>query len=56
VTLARVLEALGDFAQASEQVGIVLQHDPDHPAAIELDRHWSERRGRRPAPVPRSGR
>lgn len=49
VTFARVLEAMGDFVQAGEQVAIVLQHDPDHAAANELDRRWSERRGRRPS-------
>jgi tetratricopeptide (TPR) repeat protein len=56
VTFARALEAMGDFVQAGEQVGLVLQHDPEHPAARELDQRWTERRGRRSsaAPVARS--
>lgn len=46
VELARALEALGDLAQAEEQVAWVLQADPGHPRALELAERW-QRRARR---------
>jgi len=54
VQLARALEALGDLVQAGEQVALVLQEDPAHPQAQELQARWSRRspaRGRRAAPA-----
>lgn len=49
VQFARVLEALGDLVQAGEQVALVLQEDPAHPQALELQARWTRRRdaGRR---------
>lgn len=47
VQLARVLEALGQSAQAAEQVALVLEHDPSNPVAGELSERWRSR-GRRP--------
>jgi len=44
IQLARALEALGDLAQAGEQVALVLQEDPGHPQALELQERWSRRR------------
>lgn len=49
VHLARALEALGDLAQAEEQVGLVLEADPQHPLALELTERWKRlhrKRGR----------
>ncbi len=47
VQFARALEAVGSLAQASEQVGLVLQQDPAHPQALELHERWTSR-ARRP--------
>ncbi len=44
VQLARTLEALGDLVQAGEQVALVLQEDPAHPQALELQSRWTRRR------------
>jgi tetratricopeptide (TPR) repeat protein len=49
VQLARALEALGDAAQAEEQVALVLQSDPRHPQALELSERWRRLQRRRPA-------
>jgi tetratricopeptide (TPR) repeat protein len=46
VGLARVLEAFGDIAQATEQVGLVLRHEPDHAQALALQERWTRRRRR----------
>ena len=49
VHLARALEALGDLPQAEEQVGLVLEADPQQPLALELAERWSRlhrKRGR----------
>lgn len=40
---ARALDALGQRMQASEQVLLVLQHEPGHVEARELHRHWTRR-------------
>lgn len=45
VAFARTLEALGDAAQAVEQIALVLQHDPEHAQALELYELWTRRRG-----------
>jgi tetratricopeptide (TPR) repeat protein len=45
---ARALDALGELAQAGEQVALVLQRDPAHPQALELHERWTSR-GRRSA-------
>jgi tetratricopeptide (TPR) repeat protein len=52
VQFARALEALGDLVQAGEQVALVLQEDPAHPQALELQARWTRRQdaGSRPAP------
>lgn len=49
VQFARTLEALGDLDQAGEQVALVLQEEPAHPQALELQARWTRRReaGRR---------
>jgi tetratricopeptide (TPR) repeat protein len=44
VQFARVLEALGDLVQAGEQVSLVLEAEPAHEQALELERRWSRRR------------
>ena len=49
VMFARVLEALGDSAQAVEQLGHVLQAEPGHPQALELHENWIRRRARHAA-------
>ncbi|HET7225890.1 MAG TPA: tetratricopeptide repeat protein, partial [Candidatus Eisenbacteria bacterium] len=41
--LARALEALGETAQAAEQVALVLAHDPSHPEAGAMQARWSRR-------------
>lgn len=46
VAFARVLESFGDVAQASEQIALVLRHEPDHPQALALQERWSRRRRR----------
>ncbi|MFI5370607.1 MAG: tetratricopeptide repeat protein [Candidatus Eisenbacteria bacterium] len=46
VMFARALEALGDAAQAVEQLGLVLQAEPDHPQASELHEAWIRRRAK----------
>jgi tetratricopeptide (TPR) repeat protein len=46
VAFARVLEAFGDVAQASEQVALVLRQEPDHAQALALQERWSRRRRR----------
>jgi len=48
VALARVLEAYGDVARATEQIALVLQHEPGHPQALALHERWSRRRTRAP--------
>jgi len=48
VALARVLEAYGDVARATEQIAMVLQHEPGHPQALALQERWSRRRTRVP--------
>jgi tetratricopeptide (TPR) repeat protein len=48
VALARVLEAYGDVARATEQIGLVLQLQPDHPQALALQERWTRRRARVP--------
>jgi tetratricopeptide (TPR) repeat protein len=55
VQLARTLEALGDLVQAGEQVALVLQEDPAHPQALELQARWTRRRdsGGRAVPAAR---
>jgi tetratricopeptide (TPR) repeat protein len=55
VHLARALEALGDLAQAEEQVAMVLEVDPEHPQATELAERW-QRRHRRPERAGRASR
>ncbi len=57
VQLARALEALGDLAQAGEQVALVLRADPAHPQALELAERWARRRDThgRGGPSPRAG-
>jgi tetratricopeptide (TPR) repeat protein len=40
VQLARALEASGDLVQAEEQIGLVLEADPQNPAALELAERW----------------
>ena len=47
VQFARALEALGDLAQAGEQVALVLREDPAHPQALELQERWVRRRDTR---------
>ena len=47
VLLARALEASGDRAQAEEQVTLVLDADPQNPAALELAERWSRLHRRR---------
>jgi tetratricopeptide (TPR) repeat protein len=46
IQFARVLEALGQSAQAAEQVALVLEQEPEHVGARELIGRWSSR-GRR---------
>jgi hypothetical protein len=46
---ARTLEALGDAAQAVEQLALVLAVEPDHPQAAELHEAWVRRRTRQAA-------
>jgi len=41
VQLARTLEALGDLAQAEDQVALVLHADPANPQALALRERWS---------------
>jgi len=41
--LALALEAVGASAQAGEQVALVLQCDPQHPQALELQQRWESR-------------
>jgi tetratricopeptide (TPR) repeat protein len=52
IGLARALEAVGALAQAGEQVALVLQREPSHPQALELQERWSGR-GVHPAPAGR---
>jgi tetratricopeptide (TPR) repeat protein len=40
IRFAHALEALGQSAQASEQVELVLERDPDHAQALELKKNW----------------
>jgi tetratricopeptide (TPR) repeat protein len=49
VMFARTLEALGDAAQAVEQLALVLAVEPDHPQAAELHEAWVRRRTRQAA-------
>jgi tetratricopeptide (TPR) repeat protein len=44
--LARALEALGEVAQARDQVGLVLERQPGHPQAAEMRDRWGEARRR----------
>jgi tetratricopeptide (TPR) repeat protein len=44
VQFARAWEALGDLQQAGEQVALVLQEDPAHPQALELQGRWRRHR------------
>jgi tetratricopeptide (TPR) repeat protein len=44
IQFARTLEAQGDLVQAGEQVALVLQEDPGHPQALELQARWTRRR------------
>jgi tetratricopeptide (TPR) repeat protein len=55
VQFARALEALGDLHQAGEQIALVLQEDPAHPQALELQARWTRRQeaGGRAAPATR---
>lgn len=46
VMFARALEALGDAAQAVEQLAQVLAAEPGHPQALELHEGWLRRRAR----------
>lgn len=39
--LAAALDAVGATAQASDQVALVLQFDPENPEALELHERWS---------------
>jgi tetratricopeptide (TPR) repeat protein len=48
--LALALEATGMRAQAMDQVGLVLEREPDHAQARELERRWTALRAR-PAPA-----
>ena len=48
VQFALALEGVGARAQAGEQVALVLQRDPTHPQALELQERWTSR-GRRSA-------
>ena len=52
VQLARALEALGDLAQAGEQVALVLGEDPEHPQALALQARWRRRQEARGPGVP----
>lgn len=56
VQFARALEALGDVTQAAEQVALVLQHDPNHPQASQLEERWARRRSRRRRPAGEAGK
>lgn len=49
VHFATTLEALGQKAQAEEQVSLVLERDPGNAQARALRRAWRPRRGRAPA-------
>ena len=53
IQFARALEALGDLEQAGEQVALVLNQDPAHPQALELQSRWAARRDTRGRGVPR---
>jgi tetratricopeptide (TPR) repeat protein len=44
IQFARALENLGDLAQAGEQVALVLQADPMHVQALDLQARWARRR------------
>jgi len=57
VQLARALEALGDVAQAGEQVTLILKEDSAHPQALELQERWARRRDTRARsdPSPQEG-
>jgi tetratricopeptide (TPR) repeat protein len=46
IQLARALEGLGETGEALDQVGLVLEADPEHPEAVELHNRWAFR-GRR---------
>lgn len=46
IQFARTFEAMGDPAQAGEQVALVLQEEPAHPQALELHARWSSRPAR----------
>jgi tetratricopeptide (TPR) repeat protein len=41
--LARALNGLGERVQALEQVALVLQREPDHALALELQEAWASR-------------
>jgi tetratricopeptide (TPR) repeat protein len=45
---ARALDGVGELAQASDQIALVLQRDPQHPGALELHERWTSH-GRRSA-------
>ncbi|HTO91201.1 MAG TPA: tetratricopeptide repeat protein [Candidatus Sulfotelmatobacter sp.] len=53
--LARSLEALGAFSAAAEQAALVLEHDPEHAVAREIDARWSGRRAKLRARRPGEG-
>src|SRR5204863_247511 len=44
IVFARALESLGNLAQAGEQVALVLEADPAHAQALQLEQRWSRRR------------
>lgn len=43
IQLAQAFEALGESAQAMEQLALVLEHDPENRMAAELEAAWSAR-------------
>ena len=51
--LALALEAIGMRTQAMEQVGLVLEREPEHAQARELERRWA---GIRPRPAYKEGK
>jgi tetratricopeptide (TPR) repeat protein len=43
VLLAHALEGAGQLVQAQDQIGLVLQHAPDHADALQRAAEWSRR-------------
>ena len=49
IQFARVLDSVGMRNPAAEQLGLVLQQEPGHRQALDLERDWSGRGHRTPA-------